>query len=140
MAVEIQIEYQGDLHCLARHTPSGSALTTDAPTDNGGRGEAFSPTDLVATALGSCMVTIMGLVAKRRNWDLTGTQIKVIKEMAAQPARRIKRLTVGVLFPARLSLTAADQALLEKAARECPVLQSLHPDVEVAVTYGFSAQ
>ena len=89
MAVEIDVVYTGELHCEATHGPSGSKLTTDAPVDNGGKGAAFSPTDLVGVALGTCLVTIMGIIAKRHDWDLRGTRVHVVKEMAAKPARRV---------------------------------------------------
>ena len=85
MAVTIDISYLGDLHCEATHGPSGARLETDAPVDNEGRGETFSPTDLAATGLGTCLVTIMGIVAKRHGWDLTGTRVRVVKEMTADP-------------------------------------------------------
>lgn len=135
MAVEINILYEGNLRCQAAHGPSRQTLVTDAPTDNGGKGEAFSPTDLVATALGSCLVTIMGLVAQRQNWDLTGTQVRVIKEMTANPVRRIGALKVTVTMPPGRRLLPADQAKLEQAAWACPVKQSLHPDVQVEIQF-----
>ncbi|MDB4423191.1 OsmC family protein, partial [Rhodopirellula sp.] len=89
MAVEIKVGYTGQLRCEATHGPSGEKLSTDAPTDNGGKGESFSPTDLVATALGTCVMTILGLVAERHDLDLGGTQIQVTKEMITEPVRRI---------------------------------------------------
>jgi len=135
MAVEINITYEGGLHCAAIHGPSKQTLTTDAPVDNGGKGAAFSPTDLVATALGACMVTIMGLVAQRHNWDLTGTQVQVIKEMTADPVRRIGALKVTVKLPPGGGLLPADRAKLEQAAWACPVKQSLHPDVRVEIQF-----
>ena len=103
MAVTIDVEYVGDLHCEAVHGPSGIRLMTDAPVDNGGKGEAFSPTDLAATALGTCLVTIMGIVAQRHGWDLTGTRVRVVKEMTAVPMRRIGALTRHHLGPGRPS-------------------------------------
>jgi putative redox protein len=135
MPVEIDIEYQGDLHCAAKHVPSGNALVTDAPKDNGGRGEAFSPTDLVATALGTCMVTIMGLVAKRDGLDLKGTRIRVLKDMVADPVRRIGTLTVTVTLPKGRAFSSTDRRKLDAAAKTCPVKQSLHPDVNVKVEF-----
>src|SRR5512146_333687 len=92
--VQVDVSYEGSLRCVARHGPSGATLTTDAPVDNMGRGAAFSPTDLVATALGTCMLTIMGIVAQRHNIDISGATVSVTKEMAALPVRRIGRLTV----------------------------------------------
>jgi putative redox protein len=135
MAVEIDVEYQGDLHCRAVHGPSQSILTTDAPVDNGGKGELFSPTDLVAAGLGSCILTVMGLVARRRDIDLTGATVDVTKEMAQAPVRRIGRLTVTVTLPRTLSLSVEDRSLLERTADVCPVRQSLHPDVVVDIRF-----
>ncbi len=137
MAVTIDIRYTGDLHTQATHTPSGSVLVTDAPTDNGGKGEQFSPTDLVATALGSCLLTVMGLVAQRSGLDLTGTRVQVIKEMTASPLRRIGALTVAVAFPPGRVTSADDRRKLERTANTCPVKQSLHPDVQVHLTFQY---
>ena len=90
MTVRIELAYEGDLHTAATH-PSGATLGTDAPLDNQGRGEAFSPTDLLATALGSCMMTVMGIVARRHDWPLEGSRVLVDKEMVADPTRRVGR-------------------------------------------------
>ena len=133
MAVEIRVEYQGDLHCRATHGPSGVMLTTDAPLDNGGKGERFSPTDLVATGLGTCILTVLGLFARRRGLDLTGATAHVTKEMAAAPLRRISRLTVTVTLPPGLELSQKDRAVVEGVADLCPVKQTLHPDVAVEI-------
>jgi putative redox protein len=135
MSVEIDVVYEGQLHCQAAHGPSGAALATDAPVDNGGKGAAFSPTDLVATALGTCMATVMGLVAKRSNLDIDGLQVQVIKEMTADPVRRIGTLKTRLVFPKGTVLSAADRAKLEAAAKACPVKQSLHPDVKLPVEF-----
>ncbi len=135
MAVELDLTYAGDLHCHATHGPSQSRLTTDAPVDNGGKGAAFSPTDLVATGLGSCVLTMLGLVARRRGLALEGATARVIKEMTSQPVRRIGRLTVTVTLPPAVALSAEERALLEQAARTCPVKQSLHPDVVVDIRF-----
>ena len=129
MAVEINITYEGGLHCAAIHGPSKQTLTTDAPVDNGGKGAAFSPTDLVATALGACMTTIMGLVAQRNNLNIDGLQVQVLKEMTADPVRRIGSLKTRLVFPRGKLLSAADRAKFEAAAKACPVKQSLHPDL-----------
>lgn len=137
MAVSIEIEYLGDLHCRAMHGPSGSDLQTDAPTDNGGKGEAFSPTDLVATALGACLSTVMGLTARRTGIDLDGTRVRVLKEMTADPVRRIGRLTATVVFPPGRRFTPEDRARLERTATTCPVKQSLHPDVCVEIRFEY---
>jgi uncharacterized OsmC-like protein len=125
--VEISIQYLGDLRCEARHEPSGTVITTDAPVDNEGRGESFSPTDLAATSLGTCMLTIMGIAARRHAVDLGETTVKVLKEMTAQPPRRIAKLTVVFTIP--LPAEHPQRTLLENAARSCPVHLSLHPEV-----------
>jgi len=139
MSVEIEIGYLGELQCEAQHGPSGSRLVTDAPVDNGGRGAAFSPTDLVATALGTCMLTIMGKVAERHGWDLRGTRVRVVKEMVAAPVRRIGALRTTITVPAGLRLSDDDRRRLEAAAHTCPVKQSLHPDVQLPVEFVYSA-
>ena len=135
MGVEIDLTYNGDLHCTAVHGPSGVVLQTDAPVDNGGRGESFSPTDLVATALGACVSTIMGIMAKRQNLDISGMTVHVVKDMVADPVRRIGTLTVTVTLPAGSKLTDHDYSLLQKAANHCPVAQTLHPDTKVTIEY-----
>lgn len=135
--VEIAIEYLDELRCQATHGPSGTKLVTDAPTDNMGRGESFSPTDLVATALGTCRLTIMGIVAQRDGIDLAGTRVKVTKEMVVTPVRRIGRLKVEFHVPARLS--EADQSKLQKAALTCPVHKSLHPEIDIPIDFHFGS-
>ena len=135
MAVEINIAYEGGLHCSATHGPSRQTLTTDAPLDNGGKGAAFSPTDLVATAMGTCMITIMGLVAQRNHLLIDGLKVQVLKEMTADPVRRIGSLKTRLVFPPGTRLSAADRAKLETAAKACPVKQSLHPDVKTPVEF-----
>lgn len=137
MGVEIDVQYEGDLHCRAKHGPSGNELITDAPVDNGGRGAAFSPTDLVATALGTCVVTIMGIVAKRAELDIRGSTVHVVKEMTASPVRRIGKLTAVVTLPAGCNLSDADRRRLEEGAKTCPVKQSLHPDVEIDLKFAY---
>jgi putative redox protein len=131
--VSIQIEYQGDLHCKATHGPSGAELSTDAPRDNQGRGESFSPTDLVATALGTCMLTIMGIAARTHNIDISGAAATVEKEMTAALPRKIQRLAVRIHVPHALS--SADKEKLERAAYTCPVHKSLHPDVQIPIEF-----
>jgi putative redox protein len=135
MSVETDVVYEGQLHCQATHGPSGAKLTTDAPVDNGGTGAAFSPTDLVAAALGTCVLTIMGLVGQRHNIDLAGAKVHVVKEMAAQPARRIGALKMVVTLPKGLNLSADDRKRLEAGAAACPVKQSLHPEVKVGLEF-----
>jgi putative redox protein len=137
MAVTVEIAYLGELHCEAVHGPSHHRLTTDAPTDNGGRGAAFSPTDLVATALGACLMTVMGIAAERRQLDLSGTRVVVVKEMTSVPLRRIGALTATISVPKTAALSSSDRALLERTAELCPVRQSLHPDVQVAMRFEY---
>ena len=119
----IESVYQGELRCKASHGPSGTELETDAPTDNQGKGERFSPTDLVATSLSTCMLTIMGIVAERHGWDLKGCEARVEKTMTSEAPRRIAQLTVWVSLPAHLN--AQQRALLQRAAEQCPVKLSL---------------
>jgi putative redox protein len=131
--VDIDITYTGDLHCEAVHGPSKMRLTTDAPKDNEGRGESFSPTDLVATALGTCMVTIMGIYARRNEIDMAGTTVHVVKEMVATPERRIGALRVQIHVPTKVD--ERHRKALEQAAKNCPVHKSLHPDVQRPVEF-----
>lgn len=107
-------------------------IVTDAPVDNMGKGQAFSPTDLLAAGLGSCILTILGIVADRNGWDLRGTSVRVCKEMSTQP-RRIARLQVEVKVP--VALTSEQQQRLINAAETCPVKQSLHPDIAMPITW-----
>ena len=131
--VEIKLAYEGDLHCSAVHGPSGVSLATDAPVDNNGRGESFSPTDLVATALGACMATVMGIIARRKSIAIEGARITVRKFMSDDTPRRISRLELDLDIP--LPADHPDRALLESAARGCPVHQSLHPDIQVVTNW-----
>ncbi len=133
--VKIGIEYSGELNCVATHGPSGRTLETDAPVDNHGRGLSFSPTDLVATGLGACMMTLMGIYADRHAINLKGTRIEVIKEMTKEGPRRISRLTTQIWFPAGVE----KNEVLERAALTCPVHQSLHPEIEKPVTFHYAA-
>ena len=130
---EIQIAYQGKLRCSATHVDSGATLLTDAPKDNMGNGESFSPTDLVATALGSCMLTVMGIAAQRLEIDISGATATVTKEMVAAPTRRIGRLAVTFRMPSHL--TPEQRQKMENAAMTCPVHKSLHPDVQIPVSF-----
>ena len=99
MAVTIDVVYRGDLECTLSHGPSGDRMTTDAPVDNRGRGAHFSPTDLVGAAMGSCMLTVMGIYAARHNIDISGTTAHVSKEMITAPVRRIGKLTISIKIP-----------------------------------------
>ncbi len=124
--VSILIEYQGDKHCRLTHGPSGTRIETDAPQDNGGRGESFSPTDLVAAALASCALTTMALIAEREGISFGPARAEVQKEMTSSP-RRIAALPLTFHMPAGLS--AAERQRMEEIARSCPVDRSLHPEV-----------
>jgi len=131
--VKINIIYEGQLRCSLTHGPSGSVIRTDAPKDNMGKGEAFSPTDLVAAALGSCMLTIMGIAAAKHNIDLKGTKVDVSKEMITAPVRRIG--SIKVTFHMAAGIPQEKRAMLEAAAHSCPVHQSLHPDVQTPIEF-----
>jgi len=133
--VPISITYRGDLRCEAVHGPSGVRLVTDAPIDNQGRGESFSPTDLLATAYGTCMTTILGIVARRDGLALAGLRVEVEKHMTAAPPRRIERLAVRLAMPSGIAPAARPR--LEAAARACPVALSVHPDVRVEVSFAY---
>lgn len=135
--VEIYVRYEGGLRCVARHAPSGSTLQSDAPVDNHGRGEAFSPTDLLATALATCMLTVMGILAQKRNWKIEGLDAHVVKHMTKQLPRRVELLTVKLSLPSAQGalLNAAAREELEQAALNCPVRLSLHPQIEIPVSF-----
>jgi uncharacterized OsmC-like protein len=131
--VAIQLTYEGGLHCSAVHLPSKSVLATDAPLDNNGRGEAFSPTDLVATALASCMATVIGIVASRKDIPVEGMTVTVRKFMSLDQPRRISRLELDLALP--LPADHPQRELLESAARGCPVHHSIHPEIEVVMNW-----
>ncbi|MBC7447372.1 MAG: OsmC family protein [Hymenobacteraceae bacterium] len=134
----IETEYAGALRTLALHVASGNRIVTDAPTDNHGRGEAFSPSDLACAALGSCMLTIMGIKANQYALDITGTRVAITKEMTSNGPRRIRRITLDfTLPPAGATFSARDREVLERAAHTCPVALSLHPDIEQVVRFGW---
>ncbi|MBC7783268.1 MAG: OsmC family protein [Burkholderiales bacterium] len=136
--VEIDIEYEGALHTRAVHGPSGAVVTTDAPKDNMGLGEAFSPSDLLATSLGACMLTIMGIVAQREAIELKGSRVKVQKEMTATPPRRVAKLTV--IFDLTAEVSDVQKQKLENAAHTCPVHRSLHPEIVVETIFRWPAR
>jgi putative redox protein len=136
--VEIKLSYEGDLHCSAIHLPSGSTLVTDAPLDNNGLGQAFSPTDLLATALGSCMATVIGILAKRKELAVEGMAVTVRKYMSDDQPRRIKRLELDLQIP--LPAAHPERKLLEAAARGCPVHHSIHPDIEVVMNWHWQGE
>lgn len=128
--------YAGDLRTIATHVRSGTTIITDAPVDNNGKGEAFSPTDLVATAFGSCMITIIGIAARNQGWSIDGVEWKVTKIMAENP-RRISEIVVDLNFPHN-NYTDQQKRLIEYTTRNCPVALSLHPDLKqtINITYG----
>ena len=134
--VEISTAYEGELRTACVHAPSGTQLHTDAPVDNRGRGESFSPTDLLATALASCMVTTMGIRAEDEGWPFASTRARVEKHMAAGP-RRVVKLVVELEMPAALGEAA--RPILEEIAWSCPVKQSIHPDIELDVRFAYTA-
>lgn len=127
------IIYKGELRCECTHLQSGTQIETDAPTDNRGKGERFSPTDTVCVALGTCIITTMGIRAADMQIDLSGTRLDVTKHMLSEP-RRIGKIDVKLHFPA-IGLEEKDKMILQKIGDNCPVMKSLHPDLEVVVEY-----
>ena len=129
-----KITYTGDLRTVSVHIQSGVEILSDAPKDNNGKGESFSPTDAVANALGTCMMTIMGIKARDLAVDLLGSNIEITKIMQAEP-RRISKIIVVL----NMSITADDKTkiILERAGMNCPVLLSLHPDIEKDITFNW---
>ncbi len=133
MSVSVEIAYEGQLRCKAIHGPSQCHVITDAPVDNHGKGAHFSPTDLVATALGTCTLTLLGIVADRHGISLEGTTVKVEKHMVAEPVRRIGRLPVDIYMGQPIEDKYKDR--LVKAAETCPVKQSVHPDIDLRINF-----
>jgi len=136
MSVRIDCEYLGDLRVRAVHAPSGTVLLTDAPVDNQGKGESFSPTDLAATALLTCMATIMGIQGRTLGIELKGMRLSVEKHMTTQPPRRIARLALRIDMPAGVPEDA--RLKLERAAAACPVHHSLHPEIVTEVSWSWA--
>lgn len=130
-----EIKYLGDLRTEATHTQSGISIITDAPVDNQGKGAAFSPTDLLATSLGNCMLTIMGIAARTHNLDIKGTSCSITKIMAAEP-RRVSGIQAAISFPSN-AFSDKDKRILEHAALTCPVYLSLHPDIKKEITFNY---
>ncbi|MFD2573899.1 OsmC family protein [Spirosoma soli] len=130
----IHIDYLGDLRTDCIHVQSGTHINTDAPTDNQGRGEAFSPTDLVANALGSCIITTMAIFARRDGIELKGSALDVTKVMTSQPPRRIARIEINLTLRATPMPDDKTRARLEEIVHTCPVAISIHPDIEQAVS------
>lgn len=129
-----RIIYKGSLRTEATHLQSNTVIETDAPLDNQGRGEKFSPTDLLATSLGNCMMTIMGIKARDIDIDLTGTSIDITKIMKQEP-RRVGGIQVVFHFPETLRTDDKEKAILERAAITCPVAKSIHPDIELDIRF-----
>ena len=135
--VQIEVVYEGGLHTQCVHGPSRAEVATDAPKDNHGRGESFSPTDLAATALASCMLTVMGIKAEQHDWRLDGMRASCEKHMTADPVRRIGRIVVRFALASELSKDATKT--LEQTARTCPVAMSLNPEIELDVRFDWQA-
>jgi putative redox protein len=131
----VKTTYLGDLRTASTHLQSGNQLITDAPTDNMGKGEAFSPTDLLATATATCILTTMAIVAQRDEIDLTGSDVEVTKIMSQTPPRKVARLEINLKLKTNIVLTDEQIKKLENTAHKCPVSLSLHPDVEQVLVF-----
>lgn len=131
----IRIDYLGDLRTKAKHLQSGNEFITDAPSDNQGKGEAFSPTDLLATSLGTCAITTIGIAARTHGFSIDGSQVRVTKIMASDP-RRVGEVIVELIFPA-MSYTEKQKEIIRRAAEYCPVNRSLSPDLKQTFIYTF---
>jgi len=138
MAVSISVDYQGGLRCQATHGPSQNQFITDAPLDNHGKGESFSPTDLVATALATCMATVIGIKAQQKGYDLVGMKVIVEKHMSTDSPRRIVGLPITIEIP--LPANHPDRPVLEATALGCPVHHSVHADIDKPVTFVWSGK
>ena len=130
------IIYKGELRCECTHLQSGTTIETDAPTDNRGKGERFSPTDTICVGLGTCIITTMGIRAQDMQVDLAGTKLEVTKHMLSEP-RRIGKIEVKIHLP-NTGLNENDKKVLEKIGDNCPVMKSLHPDLEVITSYNWA--
>lgn len=131
-----KVKYIGSLRTTATHLKSGETIVTDAPVDNNGKGEAFSPSDLVATSLANCMITIMGMAANTHKIDLGEVEAEVTKVMATEP-RRVSEIYVNFDFPNKLAYTDKEKKILENAAMTCPVFYSLHPDIKKEIAFNW---
>ena len=127
--VKMFVEYTGDLRCVARHEPSGSVIETDAPADNHGKAQRFSPTDLIGVAMATCIATTIGIAGQKKGWKLDGMRVQVDKDMSATPPRRIAQLAVELWMP--VAMDGDDRKQVEAIAHACPIHASLHPDVRV---------
>lgn len=128
------IVYQGDLRCKATHVQSGTVIESDAPTDNHGKGEKFSPTDLLCVSLGTCIITTIAIKARDINIDVKNTAIEVTKFMLNDP-RRVAQIDVNVKFPQSLTIEEKNKVFLERIGNNCPVAKSIHPDIKVDIVY-----
>ncbi len=135
---KMRILYEGDLHTQITHEPTGQTLHTDAPVDNQGRGETFSPTDLVAAALASCIATVIGIYGRRKEWDLRGMRMTADKTMSVDVPRRIVKISMEIWIPIPLSLEEQEQ--VKKVAHTCPVQHSLHPDIDIALVFHWAEE
>jgi putative redox protein len=133
-----RVVYEGDLRTIATHVRSGSTIETDAPADNHGKGERFSPTDLVATALAACIITTLGIAAPTHDLDITGSVCEVEKVMLSDP-RRIGEIKVHMSFPGHKPYTDKEKQVIERIAATCPVYVSLHPDCKKTLTFDWPA-
>lgn len=131
--------YLGDLRTEIEHIQSGNKVKTDAPLDNNGKGEYFSPTDLFASSLGSCMLTIMGISAKSYGFNIDGTRLEIEKIMAANP-RRVAEIIIDYYFPKGIKYSVKEKRLLESTARTCPVANSLHPDIIKTIRFHYDGE
>ena len=129
----VSCRYRGELRCEATHHGSGAVLITDAPIDNAGKGEEFSPTDLLATSVATCMLTIMGITAKSRNWSIEGSTANVEKQMTKSGPRKVEKLRVHLKLPQQLS--NEQRSLLQRVAEECPVKRSLDPSIHLELIW-----
>ena len=131
---KMRTQYLGNLRTEIEHIQSGNKIITDAPLDNNGKGEFFSPTDMFSSSLGSCMLTIIGIAANTHGFSIDGTTLEIEKEMAANP-RRVAEIKIDVHFPKGANYTDKQKRIIEAAAKTCPVANSLHPDVIKNITY-----
>ena len=129
----VSCRYRGELRCEATHHGSGALLITDAPIDNAGKGEEFSPTDLLATSVATCMLTIMGITAKSRNWSIEGSTADVEKQMTQSGPRKVEKLRVHLKLPQQLS--NEQRSLLQRVAEQCPVKRSLDPSIHLELIW-----
>jgi len=131
-----KVVYQGSLRTICEHLKSGQQMITDAPTDNNGKGEAFSPTDLLATSLAACMITVMGIKANANAWNIDDTKLQVTKIMASEP-RRVSEITIELNMPKDREFDDKTRKILENTARTCPVALSLHPDIKQNIIFNW---